>query len=208
MVPNTPKRRQGVQITDRETIKTDCPSIKGNPSPPKRQKHGVQKLALNIVHAVEFSRNGRTQVRPLDLPPGQPLHYSTSMRLHPDLRPGSLREPQRDPPSKEERFTWSASRHLRLEATESQMRLRGCLAKTFARSARASRSWPPRRQEEIYVVSVRGDKSGVHPGRVAPVGARSRGRRDAAVPRSPGDSVSRTPQDPVRAGRRTPPRAR
>jgi hypothetical protein len=30
--------------------------------PPNRSWDRVQKLALNIVHAVEFSRNGRTRV--------------------------------------------------------------------------------------------------------------------------------------------------
>jgi hypothetical protein len=63
MVPNTPKgAREFKSLTEKQlTRKSNCPSIKGT-HPIQKDKAGIQKLALNIVHAVEFSRNGRTQV--------------------------------------------------------------------------------------------------------------------------------------------------
>jgi hypothetical protein len=52
-----------VSITDRETTdsKIKLSINQRNPTHSEEQDR-VQKLALNIVHAVEFSRNGRTRI--------------------------------------------------------------------------------------------------------------------------------------------------
>ena len=89
MVPNT-RRHQGVQITDRETtdskIKLSINQRKPVP-PPKQENTGFKKLALNIVHAVEFSRNGRTRVT---VARRGPISRGCSV-LHPVIRWGPIR---------------------------------------------------------------------------------------------------------------------
>jgi hypothetical protein len=86
MVPNTPKGAEEFKsLTEKQlTRKSNCPSIKGNPPPPK-QEHGVQKLALNIVHAVEFSRNGRTQV---PVAGGEPISRGCFVVFRPGILEG------------------------------------------------------------------------------------------------------------------------
>ena len=59
-----PKEALRVSISDRKNNQTDCPSIQRNPTPTKMEDR-VQKLALNIVHAVEFSRIGRASTSPV-----------------------------------------------------------------------------------------------------------------------------------------------
>ena len=69
-----PKKEEGqVQsLTEKQLTKKNqiVHQSKETHPPPKRQKkRGSNKLALNIVHAVEFSRNGRT--RPTNPKPSQ-----------------------------------------------------------------------------------------------------------------------------------------
>ena len=115
----TPPRRAapGNLISDRETINTDCPSIQRNPT--RQNLVGVQKLALNIVHAVEFSRNGRTRVTA-----SRPALRATYLSYHPRC---GLRNTKFRPAAewawrrrRERRSSSGAVYHLRLEITESQ----------------------------------------------------------------------------------------
>ncbi len=142
MVPNTEVPRS--LFTDRETTDYQNQIVHQSKEsiPTPKSKLGFNKLALNIVHAVEFSRNGRTRTRqPTTAGPTfratcQPYHHNHHNQTQ---RPATA-APRKPKPETGQTNKEGEKFNPRLEITESQTRLRGYLARIFTQQP--DRSFP------------------------------------------------------------------